>query len=356
MMGKSVYINGMGSVTAQGTHDPERLFGEPMLFDLDAWPAIAPDYRAIIPGPEARRLSTGIKMSIAATKAAMEQAGVAQVDAVITGTGMGCIRDSEKFLLGILENDEQFLSPTPFIQSTHNSVAGHLARMLTCTGYNFTYVHGSNSFASAAIDALMQLRNEEAEVVLIGGVDELGDHSTELHRRNGHIKKVAMPSEMLLNSTTAGTLFGEGAVFFVLSNEKRPNTHAELLAVKAWHKTGSEGIEQHVLEFLRSNGSTPDDVDAVVLGRNGDGGYDRYYDTLSEGIFKRHTQLAYKHRTGEFHTAPAFALYLAAMVLERGAVPAGYLRKDHSSRTIKTILQYDQYLGEDHNLTLLRKC
>ena len=355
-MVKPVYINGMGSVTAQGTHDPERLFGEPLLYDTDAWHAIAPDYRAIIPGPEARRLSTGIKMSIAATKAAMEQAAVVQVDAVITGTGMGCIKDSEKFLRAILENDEQFLTPTPFIQSTHNSVAGHLARMLACTGYNFTYVHGSNSFASAAIDALMQLRNGDAEVVLIGGVDELGDHSTELHRRNGHIKVKPVPSAGLLASTTKGTLFGEGADFFVLSNKKGPSTHAELLAVKAWHKTGAEGIAQHVLEFLRDNGLSPDDVDAVVMGRNGDGDHDGYYDTLGEDIFKQHAQLAYKHRTGEFHTAPAFAMYLAARVLDRGAVPAAYLVKNPPTGPIRTILLYDQYLGEDHNLTLLRKC
>lgn len=355
-MAKPVYINGMGTVTAQGTHDPERLFGEPVLYDADAWHAIAPDYRTIIPGSEARRLSTGMKMSIAATKAAMEQAGVEQVDAVITGTGMGCIRDSEKFLRAILDNDEQFLTPTPFIQSTHNSVAGHLARMLACTGYNFTYVHGSNSFASSVIDGMMQLRNGDAEVVLIGGVDELGDHSTELHRRNGHIKGKPVPSAGLLASTTSGTLFGEGTGFFVLSNVKGLATYAELLAAKAWHRTGTASIEQHVLDFLRENGLTSEDVDAVVLGRNGDGDYDDYYNTLSEGLFKQHTQLAYKHHTGEFHTAPTFALYLAARVLERGAVPAAYLVKNPPSGTIRTILQYDQYRGVDHSLTLLRKC
>lgn len=356
MMAKPVYINGTGSVTTQGTHDPERLFGEPVLYDTDAWHVIAPNYGTIIPGPEARRLSSGMKMSIAATKAAMGQAGVEQVDAVITATGMGCIRDSEKFLRAILDNDEQFLTPTPFIQSTHNSVAGHLARMLACTGYNFTYVHGSNSFASSVIDAMMQLRSGDAGVVLIGGVDELGDHSTELHRRNGHIKGKPVPSAGLLASTTSGTVFGEGAGFFVLSTVKGPAAHAELVAARAWHRTGADGIGRHVLDFLHANGMDPADVDAVVLGRNGDGDHDGCYDTLDQGLFKRHTQLAYKHRTGEYHTSPAFAMYLAARVLERGAVPAAYLLKGPSDGNIRTILQYGQYRGVDHNLTLLRKC
>lgn len=355
-MRKHVYINGMGSVSAQGTHDPDRLFGDPILHEQDALQAIAPDYRAIIPGPEARRLSTGIKMSIAATQAAMRQAGVQRVDAVITGTGMGCLRDSEKFLKAILDNDEQFLTPTPFIQSTHNAVAGHLARMLECTGYNFTYVQGSTSFASALLDAVMQVRNGDADVLLVGGVDELADHTTELHRRNGHIKEPPVPSGKLLGSTTGGTVFGEGANFFVLSANKEPCMLAEVLAVKTWHKQAPETLEPIVLRFLQENGMRPEDVDAVVLGRNGDGDYDGVYDVLGEGIFRQHTQLVYKHRTGEFHAVPAFATYLAARTLEQGAVPAAYLWKNPPNQELRTILQYDQYRGKDHSLTLLGKC
>ena len=39
---------------------------------------------------------------------ALKEANVSSIDAIITGTGMGCIEDSEKFLKSILDNKEEF--------------------------------------------------------------------------------------------------------------------------------------------------------------------------------------------------------------------------------------------------------
>lgn len=44
------------------------------------------------------------------------------IDAIITATGLGCIADSEKFLDGLIAGNETMLNPTPFIQSTFNTV------------------------------------------------------------------------------------------------------------------------------------------------------------------------------------------------------------------------------------------
>lgn len=62
-----------------------------------------------------------------ASALAMKDANVESVDAIITGTGLGCIEDSEKFLKSILDNKEEFLTPTSFIQSTHNTVGAQIA-------------------------------------------------------------------------------------------------------------------------------------------------------------------------------------------------------------------------------------
>ena len=102
---------------------------------------------------------------------------------------MGCVRDSEKFVSAIIDNDEQYLTPTSFIQSTHNTVGGQIALGIGCKGYNFTYVHSSNSFESSLLDAKLMLQNDEANTILIGGVDELGAHTTELHKVVNHVKK-----------------------------------------------------------------------------------------------------------------------------------------------------------------------
>ena len=65
-------------------------------------------------------------------------------------------------LLSIITKN--ILTPTSFIQSTHNTVGGQIALELQCKGYNFTYVHGSNSFESALLDAKLQLELNEAKI------------------------------------------------------------------------------------------------------------------------------------------------------------------------------------------------
>lgn len=57
-------------------------------------------------------------MSSVASKYALQEAGIENPDAIIVGTGMGCSQDSEKFLKNVIDNNEEFLTPTFFIQST----------------------------------------------------------------------------------------------------------------------------------------------------------------------------------------------------------------------------------------------
>src|SRR5690606_39813906 len=71
-----------------------------------------PIYKAFIPPAAIRRMAKGIKMGVATSVQALQKAELKQVDAIITGTGMGCSLDSEKFLKSILDNNEQFLTPT----------------------------------------------------------------------------------------------------------------------------------------------------------------------------------------------------------------------------------------------------
>ena len=69
------------------------------------------------------------------------------------------------------------------------------------------------------LDAKLMLENNEANVVLVGGVDEIGDYTAELHKLIHHIKTEKVHSAKLLKSQTEGVVYSEGANFFVLSNE-----------------------------------------------------------------------------------------------------------------------------------------
>jgi NAD(P)H-hydrate repair Nnr-like enzyme with NAD(P)H-hydrate dehydratase domain len=59
-----------------------------------------------------RRMSKTVKMSSVASQYALKEAGIENPDAIIVGTGMGCSQDSEKFLKNVIDNHEEFLTPT----------------------------------------------------------------------------------------------------------------------------------------------------------------------------------------------------------------------------------------------------
>ncbi len=353
---KPVYINSVGSVSVQKTFDNSEFLNETTVYNDTVAKVIAPDYKQYIPAAQARRMAKGIKMSTVSSQTALKEAGREQVDAIIVGTGLGCIGDSEKFVGDIIDNDEQFLTPTRFIQSSHNTVAGQIALGIGCQGYNFTYVHAAISFESALIDAKMQLENNEAEHILVGGVDEMVKHHVDTHRLIGHIKSEATESSKLLESNTKGAVMGEGSHFFVLSNKMQESTYAELLSVECYNTLSKEELPVKINQFLLENNVTLEAIDLVILGNNGDVDFDSYYNELSETYFKNTAQAYYKHLSGEFDTASGFAFWLASKVLKTQHVPEVIKLNQLSTQKPNTILIYNQYRGENHSLVLLKKC
>jgi hypothetical protein len=285
-------------------------------------------------------MATGVKMGVVTAKIALEKAKIIQPDAIITGTGIGCIEDSEKFLNTILDNDEQYLTPTSFIQSTHNTVGAQIALGMKCKAYNVTYVHGSNSFEFALLDAQLMLHEEEAINVLVGGVDELGKQFIHDYALLHDSQKVP---------------FGEGAHFFTVSTNKERDCYAALKAVECIQSVALEDISQKAENFLKTNNLSIADIDIVVLGNNGDQ-YDTYYRKLQDSIFKNVIQLQYKHLCGEFYTASAFGLWIASKIVKEKNIPDILRMNTVKKPQYKTVLLYNQYKGAHHSFTLVTAC
>lgn len=352
---KKTYINGVGCVSTQKTFDTAFLEEAVENKNNTVFSVVAPVYKDYISPAASRRMAKGIKNGIVASALALKDANSENVDAIITGTGLGCIEDSEKFLKNILDNNEEFLTPTSFIQSTHNTVGAQIALTMQCKGYNFTYVNGAVSFESALLDAKMQLEENEANSILVGGVDENGDYTMSLFKLAGRVKKEIDPSFSILNSNSPGAVHGEGAGFFVLENEKKDNTYAEFLDVEIKNTLEENEIEAEIITFLKSNNLDIADIDAVVLGFNGDAKFDSYYKNLAENTFANTPQLYYKHLCGEYDTAAAFALWMAAKIIKTQEVPEIIKANLVTRSAYNTILLYNQLSGKNHSFTLLSK-
>ena len=350
----AVYINGAVCISAQDTlndHFFETLKSENSTLVVKA---IEPNYKEFIPPAMIRRMSKTVKMSSVASTKALQEAEIEKPDAIIVGTGMGCSQDSEKFLKNVLENNEEFLTPTFFIQSTHNTVAGQIALGLQCHGYNFTYVNCSSSLEFSMLDAKLQILDGEADNVLVGSTDEQTERTVELFKLSGAIKKEENLPVDFLHSTTDGVMWGEGASFFVLGKDRTENCYAILNDIQIVNRLELEETERFIRDFLAKNNLSANDIDAVILGFSGDSKFDVYYHQVSE-LFQDASQLYYKHLSGEFNTASGFSTFMACQILKNQEIPEVMKINNIKTDVIKNILLYNHLAGKDHSLVLLQK-
>jgi len=350
---RKTYINGLGCISTQETFDTVFLEKAEINENDTVFAVKSPVYKDFISPVAIRRMAKGVKNGIVASAMAMKEANVTVADAIITGTGMGCIEDSEKFLTAIIDNKEEFLTPTSFIQSTHNTVGAQIALGLQCKAYNLTYVNGSVSFESALLDAKLKIEEQEANTILVGGIDENADYTTSLFRLAGTIKKENESPYKVLNSTTNGAVYGEGATFFVLENEIKDTTYAEVLDIEIINKLDVNEVEVKIVDFLKASGLQISDIDAVVLGYNGDVEFDVYYKLLSTNAFVNTPQIYYKHLSGEYNTSSAFGLWVGAKIIKTQNIPEIISVNKLKKSAYKTILLYNQYKGIDHSFTLI---
>lgn len=350
----AVYINSAACISAQDTLNEDFFRNLKPENSVQVLKAIEPVYKEFIPPAMIRRMSKTVKMSSVASQYALKEAGIENPDAIITGTGMGCSQDSEKFLKNVLDNHEEFLTPTYFIQSTHNTVAGQIALGLQCHAYNFTYVNTSSSLEFSFLDGKLQINDGEAENVLVGSTDEQTERVMELYQLNKTIKKEENLPVDFLNSETEGVIWGEGASFFVLGKDKTENSYAQLTDIQITNKLDLEEAQQFIEDFLAKNNLTSNDIDAVILGFSGDVKSDVYYKNAMD-LFENSALLYYKHLSGEFNTASGFSMFMACHILKNQEIPEVMMINDLKKEEIKNVLLYNHLGGNDHSLVLLGK-
>ncbi len=353
----AIYIRSSACISPQKTFGSDGFLNEPVGYNATRLPAIQPDYSRFIDAKSIRRMSHVIKMGVAAAKECLDLSGIEMPGAVITGTALGCLEDTLTFMNRMIEMDEQMLPPTAFIQSTHNTVAAQIALMLKCHNYNNTFVHKGISFESALIDAIMLLKEEEANDILVGGVEEMTDASYKVLSRLGLFKRWPLSNFELFNTPTNGTIGGEGASFFVLSDKASEGNLAQFNGVETFYGLrGSTEIETKINTFLLRHKVALDDIDLVITGRNGDVKNDAVYAQLNSSIFKSTSLANYKHLCGEYPVSTSFALWLAANILKKQIVPEITKEREVNTSAPKKILIYNHYLNTYHSFLLISVC
>lgn len=352
-METKAYIIGSGCISPQNTTDETYFFETLTAPDVDHFNAIEPSYKEHISPNLLRRMGRAIKMGSSAARMAISEAKLENVDAIISGTGLGCFEDSEKFLLAIINNDEQFLTPTSFIQSTHNTVGSQVALIMKCHQYNYTYTHRGFSFEICIMDAIMNLQ-EGKKNVLIGGIEEHTPLYLELNR---NAKKFNTDnSHKYYQGKTKGVQMGEGAAFFAVSSEKQ-NAVSYIKGVSFVYKPKSSNeLLEKLNQFLSIHKIALDNIDLVLFGFSGDKGFDNYLLEIHPLIGNNSATAQFKHACGDYHTSGAFATWLANKIIQKQSIPDTLKTNNYTKNSIQSVLIINSYLGVDYSFTLISKC
>ncbi|MBL0911230.1 MAG: 3-oxoacyl-ACP synthase [Bacteroidia bacterium] len=352
---RPVYINGYACLSPQETFETEEFLTVLHKNPGSLLTAIEPDYKAFVNPVAIRRMSRIVKMGSAVAKSALKQAGIEKPDAIIMGTGLGCMEDTEKFLKILIDDNEQTSAPTPFISSTHNSVAAQIALQLKCLGYNFTFVHKGFSLHSALLDTQIQIAMGEARNVLTGGIDEYTENKHRHYGLAGWWKQDLASTDQLFETKGTGTVAGEGAATFIIGAEPAPHCHIELSGTRSFYRPEEhEHTGAEIKQFLAEHGLELKDIDVCISGLSGDERDDHYYEYVHELLPADTNICVFKHLSGTWYTCDAFALWMACRIADTGSIPALSLYRPGRNVRPRNILIYNHNQQVSHVLHLIK--
>lgn len=344
-----MFIKDLSCISPQKTYDLS-LFGNNFkVITGNKCLAIEPNYSELIPAGILRRMGKASRIGIGTGLSLLKK--YPSVDGIILSTANGGLEDSMNFLDQIEVYQEGSLTPTNFVQSTPNAVAGLLSLMSNNTGYNTTHVHKGIAFESALLDAKLLFESNETTSLLVGNVEEISDWNFNIEFLEGQFKDKEVTNLTLLNSNTKGTICGEGASMFIIESSPS-NALCEIKDVDQICFPEESDIVEKIMHLLERNSLMTSDIHALMLGYNGDNRTDFWYRNVCDKLFPDQGVFTFKNLCGEYPTAAAFATWLSSCILKGLHIPAEAICKSASSE-IKNILIYNHYKGNQHGFILM---
>lgn len=343
MKQKRIYIQAAEQISIQAPLS-EQWMEEPVCYqEASLVKALNPSFRDYMAANEARRMGNIMKRALVTSLKVISETGIEHPDAIITGTCLGSLDYTERFLDSMVENNEQTMSPTYFMQSTHNTVGSAIAIYTKAHGYNTTYSHGGTSFDHTLLDAWMQMQLGKISTALVGGHDEMTDSFFDLLQKVGYVGIDGMVP------------CGEVAMSMMLNTQADIENLCELAGVRISFRPSREKLEQQLDDMLDKAGMTRADISAVMTGVNGQPENDQRYRDMAETLFPEKPLLHYKHVFGENYTVSGLGVYACAHLLKQHTIPSFLYDSEQHVDTLKSILMLNLTKEGDVTMILLKK-
>lgn len=303
---ENIYIGSSSCISVQDTFDNKAWYKNIVPVPLEQARVKTPDYKQYLDPMATRRMSKILKNALLTAKQAMSNLAVEEIDGVVTATAWGCQADTTKFLDSFETLGEELLSPTSFIQSTHNTIGGLIAMSIQCNGYNNTISHDVMSFETALLDAVLFMQEQHIPLTCyVGGVDELTDLSEGIFTRT-KCYETAYP-------------ISEAATCFLLHNKQAQQKQAQITDITL------STSESAMLE-------------ALVLSKP-----DLIITSIKEGLPSGIPVIDHRIYCGDFGTSSAFAMYMACGLVQDVEMQLAYgINANTSVKKIAIVNRYSE--------------
>jgi len=348
-----MYITDLRSISPQKTYTEEFLKGELVVHEGIIFNVTEPDYMDLIPRGLLRRMGKAVRMGVGTGLPLIQNNK--NIDGILMGTANGGLENCIDFLNQIVEYDEGMLTPTNFVQSTPNAIAGQLALMDENRGYNTTYTNGGHAFENTLIDALMLFEEGNAKKLLIGGIEEISNYNYNIDFLADHYKEIAVGNFNLIESLTKGTVCGEGSNMFIVESEA-VEYYAKIEDVAQMTFPKEIDLDVCINAMLNRLRLNKTDIDSLMLGMNGDIDHNIWYNHVAEELFPNTNIFTFKHLVGEYRTCTSFAVWLSAHILNgERAFMSAVQKRASENKDISRILIYNHFDEVNHSFILLSK-
>ena len=320
--------------------DAPILYDEPYVRSLDI------DFKQWIAPSASRRMGKLLKRALSTSLSAMQASAIAHPDAIITGTGLGCIENTELLLAHLCTEGEENCKPTPFMQSTHNTISSLVGISTHSHGYNATYAHKDASFDCALEDAWLQLQLGRVHTALVGGHDELTPTYFSLLCKAGYLGH-------------PGQVAGESAVSIMFNTTPTPDALCRITRFERCYRPTKATLLQLATEVgpVDAVMTAVNPADIPVSAAPSAAALSHPSPLLEVAtLFPDTPLLQFKNIFGESYTAYGLAIYATAHILHRQHVPKAMLIPGHGQpAALGRILVLNQSGGKDYTFTVLER-
>ena len=293
-----------------------------------------------------RRLSRQSRLAVAASIEAINDSGleISELNrhriGVVFGTAFGSTEQTDGFFVSLLAHGPQAAEPILFPDTVPNAPASHVAMYHGLKGPNSTFCQNHLSGECALAYGIALLEQDQADVVLIGGVDELSSilfHSLDSVRALKPIKQreSLQPSQF---PTGRGFIVGEGVTCLVLERAdfaERPEkkSYGTLLSLtltsgvvaQAHYEPDGRAMAQGMGTALKEAKINLEEVDIIGLAANGVAELENAEAKALEEVFGHQwhqiPRLPLRYFVGEFGSAGLLSVATILLSLAEGTIP-----------------------------------